>query len=59
MLTLKAPIMTAAEDIHKYFVIVFQRKQDLMFQVNPLLGRGFTWKNQALRYFLQKIKVKY
>ena len=25
-LTLKAPIMTAADDIHKYFLIVFQRK---------------------------------
>ena len=30
-LTLKAPIKTAAEDIHKYVFIVFQRK-----------GRGFT-----------------
>ena len=27
-----------------------------MFQVNPLLGRGFTWKIKP--YFLQKIKVK-
>ena len=26
ILTLKAPIMTAADDIHKYFFIVFQRK---------------------------------
>ena len=25
-LTLKAPIKTAADDIHKYFFIVFQRK---------------------------------
>ena len=41
ILTLKAPITTAAEDIHKYFFIVSQRKKDLMFQVNPLLGRGF------------------
>ena len=32
--TLKGPIMTAADDIHKYFFIVFQRKSDLMFQVN-------------------------
>ena len=38
----KAPIMTAADDIQEYVFIVFQRKQDLMFQVNPLLGRGFT-----------------
>ena len=41
-LTLKASITTAADDIHKYLFIVFQRKYDLMFQVNPLLGRGFT-----------------
>ena len=38
----KHPITTAAADIHKYFFIVFQRKEDLMFHVNPLLGRGFT-----------------
>ena len=55
-LTLKAPITTAADDIHKYFFIVFQRILDLMFQVNPLLGRGFTWKIKP--YFLRKIKVK-
>ena len=42
LLTLKAPITTAADDIHKYFFIVLQSKKDLMFQVNPLLGRGFT-----------------
>ena len=41
-LTLKGPVMTAADNIHKYFFIVFQRNQDLMFQVNSLLGRGFT-----------------
>ena len=36
---LKAPITTAADDIYKYFFILFQRQYDLMFQVNPLLGR--------------------
>ena len=41
-LTNKAPITTAADDIHKFFVIVFQRKLAMIFQVNPLLGRGFT-----------------
>ena len=42
-LTLKAPIMTAADDSLEYFIIVFQRKKkDLIFHVNPLLGRGFT-----------------
>ena len=36
LLTLGAPVTTAADDIHKYFFIVCQRKQDLMFLVNPL-----------------------
>ena len=30
--------MTAADDIHKYFFIVFQSNLALLFQVNPLLG---------------------
>ena len=55
-LTLKAPVTSAADDIHKYFSIVFQRKQDVMFQVNPLLDRGFTRKIKP--YFLRNIKVK-
>ena len=57
-LTLKAPITTAADDIHKdlYFFIVFQRKLDLIFHVNPLPSRGFTRNIKS--YFLQKIKVK-
>ena len=41
-LTLKVPITTAADDIYKYLFIIFQRKLDLIFHVNPLLGRGFT-----------------
>ena len=41
-LTLKVPITTASDDIYKYFFIVFQRKYDLKFYVNPLPGRGFT-----------------
>ena len=40
-LSLKAPITTAADDINKYFFIVF-RENKMMFQVNPLLGREFT-----------------
>ena len=42
LLTLKVPITTAADNIYKYmyFFIVFQRKQDLIFHVNLLLGRG-------------------
>ena len=38
IITLKAPITTAADDIHIYFFIVFRRKKDSMFQVD----RGFT-----------------
>ena len=38
------------------FLFVFLRKYHLMFQVNPLLGRGFTWKIKP--YFLQKINIK-
>ena len=40
-LTLKVPITTAADDIHKYSLIVLQRKEDLLFHVNSLLCRGF------------------
>ena len=54
-LTLKAPITTAADDIQKYIFPCFSEKLDLMFQVNPLLGRGLTWKIKP--YFLQTIKV--
>ena len=54
-LTLKAPIMTGEDDIRKYFLIVFQRKYDLMFQVNPARQR-IHMKNQAL--FSSKEKSK-
>ena len=39
-----------------FFFFFFQRKQDLIFHVNPLLGRGFTWNIKP--YFLRKIKEK-
>ena len=39
----EAPVTTAADDSPAYFFIVFQRKLDLIFHVNPLLGRRFTW----------------
>ena len=45
-LTLKAPITTAADNIHRQFFIVFQTKKGLMFQVNPL--QRIHMKNQAL-----------
>ena len=54
-LTLKALIMTAADDIHKYCFIVFQRKLDLMFQVNNPTQR-IHMKNQVL--FSSKDKSK-
>ena len=41
VLTLKAPITTAADD-NFFFFFIFQRKQVLTFHVNHLLGRRFT-----------------
>ena len=55
-LTLKVPVMTAADGNIKYFFSVFQRKLDMIFQVNPLLGRGFSCN--IMPYFLQKITMK-
>ena len=46
VLTLKAPITTAADDIHKFHC----------FSEKIRLGRGFTLNIKP--YFLQKIKVK-
>ena len=49
-------VTTAADDIHIYFIILFLRKQGLIFHVNPLLGRGL---NESLSLiFFKKIKVK-
>ena len=55
-LTLKPPITTAADSIHKYFFFVFQRKEDLKFQVNPLLWQRIHMKNQALFSLKDKSK---
>ena len=57
-LTLKAPITTAADDILKYcfFFLIFQRKQFLIFHVNRLPSRRFTWNIKTC--FLWKIKNK-
>ena len=38
------------------FSLFFRKKKDLVFHMNPLLGRGFTWNIKP--YFLRKIKVK-
>ena len=42
LLILKAPITTAADNILKYFFLIFQRKQVLIFHVNRLPSRRFT-----------------
>ena len=58
-LTLKVPITTAADDIHKYFFIVFfSEKIRLDFQVNPLLGRGFTSRFSSESSARQRIHLK-
>ena len=38
-LTLKVPVTLAADDFLKYFFLIFQRKQVLIFHGNHLLGR--------------------
>ena len=55
-LTLKVPITTAADDIHKYFFIVFQKKLDLMFQFNSFARQMIHMKNQALFSLKDKSK---
>lgn len=41
-LTLKAPIIIAADDKSDFVIFRFQRKQGLTFDVDCLLGRQFT-----------------
>ena len=48
--------MTVADGSLEYIFIVFQRKYDLIFHMNPLLGRGIT--RNIKPYFLRKVKVK-
>ena len=55
MLTLKVPIMTAADDIHKYFFIVFSEKIRLDVSSESSRQR-IHMKNQAL--FSSKDKCK-
>ena len=63
MFTLKAPITTAADDIHKYFFIVFQRKKDLMFHMkNQALfssnDKSKKLKRRLLQFLLYTLRVK-
>ena len=51
LLTLKAPNKNCSRQ-HFYFCFFCLRKQGLMFHVNPLPSRGFTWNIRS--YFLCK-----
>ena len=56
ILTLKAPITTAADDIHKYFFIVFFEKIKLDVSSKSSARQRILLKNQAL--FSSKDKSK-
>ena len=55
-LTLKAPITTAADDIHKYFFHCFSEKTRLDVSSESSAGQRIHMKNQAL--FSSKDKCK-
>ena len=57
MLTLKAPVMTAAEDIHKYFFIVFSERIRLDVSSESSVRQRIHMK-KIKPYFLRKIKIK-
>ena len=48
MLTHKAPITTAADDIHKYFFVVFTEKIRLGVSFESSARQRIHMKNQAL-----------
>ena len=56
MLTLKAPIMTAADDIHKYFFHCFSEKIRLDVSCESFARQRIHMKNQALLSLKDKIK---
>ena len=55
-LTLKVPIMTAADNIQKYFFYCFSEKIRLDVSSESSARQRIHMKNQA--YFFQKIKVQ-
>ena len=55
-LTLKAPNTTAADDIHKYFFILFSEKIRLDVSSESSAGQRIHMKNQALFSWKDKIK---
>ena len=54
ILTIKAPITTAADDIHKYLSIVFQRKLDDVSSESSA-RRRIQMKNRAI--FSEKLRL--
>ena len=54
MLPLKAPIKIIADDSLVYLILFFQRKWDLTFHMNQLLGES----HEMSSYFLWKIIIK-
>ena len=51
LLTFKAPVTTTAEDIHKYFFIVFQRKLRLDASSESSARQRIHLKHQSLIFF--------
>ena len=58
ILTLRAPITTAADDIHKFYFIAFQRKLNLMFSSESSARQRIHMKNQVLFSLKDKSKIK-
>ena len=50
-LTLKAPFTTAADDIHKYFFIAFQRKKDVGPVVQSIVSLTSSLRGQLVKCF--------
>ena len=55
-LTLKAPNKNCSRRHFKFLLFILQRKKGLIFHVNPLPSRGFTWNIKS--YFLWKTMKK-
>ena len=58
MLTLKAPITTVADDIHKYYFMVFQKKIRLDVSSESSARQRIHLKHQALFSLKDKSKNK-
>ena len=55
VLTLKVPITTAVDDILKFFFLIFQRKQVVIFHVNHLADDSHEISRLV---FFEKLKKK-